>query len=449
MSFLVSSNRVQISIFIGFASVVLILSLVISFATVGRLLRQSRELSESLNLNLTSLSQTVKRNESAVYFDSQNFQKTLSQLQIQQTELNALQRQLSERAASAEFFSHHVINSLPSGLIAFDANGMIRIINEPAKTIFSLKVDDDFENSNFQQVFASSPPLIKLLSETLDHRSTFFRTELDMQTEKKRKRIGLTVAPLAINGEISGALCLVADITEINELREQIATQRNLDSLGMMSAGLAHEFKNALAALHGYAQFLSRTARDEKTNQAAKALTTELRGLSELVTSFLDFARPQSIVPVEVKLEQLIADTAAELKELSQARRVEIKIDGVFPILLADKTVLRQAIINLIRNAVEAFEESDEIAVRCVKIKGFCTSDESHRNWANIEIKDNGVGIAQENLADIFVPFYTTKPAGHGIGLALAHRIITQHGGTLYVSSSLREGTTFTVKLAA
>src|SRR5438552_17990310 len=125
------------------------------------------------------------------------------------------------------------------------------------------------------------------------------------------KRLGATVAPIDPSESGSrGALCLLTDITEVSRLREQVALKRNLESLGEMSAGLAHEFKNAMAALHGYAQFLQSTDRDERGQAAAAGLLQEVRSLSEMSTAFLNFARPQPLQLEDVSLVELINECA-------------------------------------------------------------------------------------------------------------------------------------------
>src|SRR5438552_12106746 len=143
------------------------------------------------------------------------------------------------------------------------------------------------------------------------------------------KRLGATVAPIDPSESGSrGALCLITDITEVTRLREQVALKRNLESLGEMSAGLAHEFKNAMAALHGYAQFLQSIDHDEQGKAAADALLQEVRNLSEMITSFLNFARPQPLQLEDVSLDDLISDCLHELAPLFEARGVKVIAEG-------------------------------------------------------------------------------------------------------------------------
>jgi two-component system sensor histidine kinase AtoS len=282
------------------------------------------------------------------------------------------------------------------------------------------------------------------------------------------RRLGATIAPINISPEQNerGALCLLTDITEVTQLREQVALKKNLESLGEMSAGLAHEFKNAIAALHGYVQLLQNLELDEKGATVAASLLGEVRNLSEMVTAFLNFARPQPLQLEQVDVNELLAECAGELRQLFAQRRVELIITGTLnartvipgtagvppaasPALIhADERMLRQALLNLIRNAAEAIPDSQ--TDRRVQVSTSTERDQAGKQWATIEIKDTGEGIAPADLQRIFIPFFTTKTSGHGVGLALAHRVITQHDGTLTASNSTADhGAVFTVRLPA
>src|SRR5712671_4674945 len=144
------------------------------------------------------------------------------------------------------------------------------------------------------------------------------------------QRFGATVAPIDPVSESGsrGALCLVTDITEVTRLREQVALKRNLESLGEMSAGLAHEFKNAMAALHGYAQFLQSVNQNEQGKAATEALLQEVRNLSEMTTSFLNFARPQPLELEDVSIDELIQECARDLSSLFEEHQVKLLIES-------------------------------------------------------------------------------------------------------------------------
>src|SRR6185295_849991 len=240
--------------------------------------------------------------------------------------------------------------------------------------------------------------------------------------------LGATVAPIdPSESGTQGALCLITDITEVTQLREQVALKRNLESLGEMSAGLAHEFKNAMAALHGYAQFLQNLDHDERGTAAAEGLLQEVRSLSEMINAFLNFARPQPLQLEEVSLKELLDSCARELTPLFEERGIDLNTEFTGQSdfrVSADARMLRQALLNLLRNAVEAIPESQENRRVDITLK-----DVPGNDFIQLSVQDTGPGIDPADLDKVFIPFFTTKATGHGVGLPLAHRVITEHGG--------------------
>src|SRR6266478_4513160 len=267
------------------------------------------------------------QNEAA--FILETFQSVIAQLQEQQAELKRFSDQASQRADSAERFSDRIVASMPTGLIAFDEEGKTTLTNGPARALLANELSASGEH--LRTIFASIPALAELVEACLATGRVFRREEVEaINGAGQGKRFGATVAPIGpVSGSGSrGALCLITDITEVTRLREQVALKRNLESLGEMSAGLAHEFKNAIAALHGYAQFLQSVDHDERGRAAAAGLLQEVRSLSEMSTAFLNFARPQPLQLEDVSLDELINECARELKPLFDERRVELMIEG-------------------------------------------------------------------------------------------------------------------------
>ncbi len=381
-------------------------------------------------------------------FVLETFQSVLAQLQAQRKELERLTAEASQRADSAEKFSERIVASMPTGLVAFDSSGHATVINSPAGTLLETNTIGD----HFRNVFQKAPDLARLVDDCLTTGKLFRREEINaVNGLGHQKRLGATVAPIdpATPGTARGVLCLLTDITEVTRLREQVALKRNLESLGEMSAGLAHEFKNAIAALHGYAQFLQSVDHDERGRTAASGLLQEVRNLSEMVTAFLNFARPQPLQLEDISLDELISDSARELTSLFADRRVELILadDAKGISIQADARMLRQALVNLVRNAAEAIPE--ENLDRRVIISTSVEPGQRDESWVTIMIRDTGKGIPTANLPKIFIPFFTTKSTGHGVGLALAHRVIAEHGGTLTAANGNDGGALFTVRLPA
>jgi signal transduction histidine kinase len=411
-------------------------------------------------------------------FVLETFQSVVAQLQEQRQALEQLSNQASRRADSAERFSERIVASVPSALIAFDGAGRSMALNAPGRALLELdgEIDGDALGQPVAVILHKLPELAEMVAECLHSGKIYRREEIETVTsEQIPRRLGATVAPIDLASD-RGALCLLTDITEVTQLREQVALKKNLESLGEMSAGLAHEFKNAIATLHGYVQLLQSLELDDKARGTASSLLNEVRNLSDMVTSFLNFARPQPLQLDEVNLDELIADCASELAPLFKQADVELLITGTAPgsagilpanqirkggqdaraprpintddalsSIRADERMLRQALLNLIRNAAEAIPEDQRD--RRVNVVSSTERDRTGKDWAVVEIKDTGEGIPPADLQRIFIPFFTTKATGHGVGLALAHRVVTQHGGTLTASNAKDGGAVFTVRL--
>ena len=361
-----------------------------------------------------SVTKQMLKTQDEAEFVLETFQSVVAQLQEQRKELEQLSAEARERATSAEKFSERIVASLPSGLLAFDAGGLSMVVNAPGRTL--LELDGKVLGESYEQLLAGHAELTSMIRDCLENGTVYRRTEIEAASSSgKQRRLGVMVAPIELPPERGprGALCLLTDITEVTELREQLALKRNLESLGEMSAGLAHEFKNSIATLQGYAQLLE-----------SVELLNEVRSLSSMVTAFLNFARPQPLELEEVSLKELVEECATELK---------LTLDLDESVVRADERMLRQAILNILRNAVEATSEHGSVFVKVQN--------------QTIEIRDTGPGIPADHLSKIFIPFFTTKPTGHGIGLALAHRIITEHGGTLTAANAPEGGAVFTIKL--
>jgi signal transduction histidine kinase len=399
-----------------------------------------------------SVTPDLQQSKDEAEFVLETFQSVVAQLDTQRKELKRLSEQASERAESAEKFSERIVASVPSGLIAFDGGGRSILINVPGRAI--LGIDDEPLGQEANTLLRNIPRLAEIVEECLKTGRVYRREELETNaTAGLPRRLGATIAPIDLTGErgARGVLCLLTDLTEVMQLREQVTLKRNLESLGEMSAGLAHEFKNTIATLHGYVQLLQNLDLDERGQTATASLLNEVRGLADMVTSFLNFARPQPLDLENVFLHDLLEECANELQPLFNERKVRLQIAATAPgvnevrPVRADERMLRQALLNLLRNAAEAIPE--DASVRVVTVQEFSEIDQSGRPWVVAQITDSGEGIPPTDLQRIFIPFFTTKATGHGVGLALAHRVVTQHGGTLDAANASDGGAVFTMRL--
>src|SRR5262249_15731291 len=267
--------------------------------------------------------------------------------------------------------------------------------------------------------------------------AAFQREEVEVTNPDGRtRRLGLSISPIVDSQHgIEGALCLLTDITEVTELRERMKLQESMANLGEMAAGLAHEFKNSLATIHGYVQLLESgeapNAGPEQRANALEAMLCEVRLLSQLLTHFLNFARPQQPVLDPVETRSVVEECTTELRAQlatgnTRERQIDLRIEGQFGILQGDESMLKRAFSNLLRNAAEAMDPAS--ADNLIRVTGSIDGGKGRR-YAHIRITDSGTGIPAENLQKVFIPFFTTKSRGYGIGLALVQKIFVAHGG--------------------
>jgi signal transduction histidine kinase len=408
------------------------------FLTVIGLIVFWQSLATSRRRNFRVERASIPLNESS--FAEETINSVVSQLESER-------RQQRLRAETAEEFNQRVVANLLSGLIVFDSLGRVRLANKAARQIFANE-NEILNDLSAETVFQNVPKLAQLIAKTIETGKIFRRETFEMYGFDNRKRvIGASITSLsdASGSHHRSAMCLLTDITEVSELREQLALRQNLAALGEMAAGLTHEFKNSLATIQTLAQFLQNANPDEKQMQAARGIVAEIESLSQIVTSFLDFARPQKLNYQNFSLAELIAECLDEIAAPLLQASIHVKTNGIFPDLEGDPALLKRAFANILRNACEACAEAS--GERRILITGKIKFESSGKKMFEVGIEDSGKGIDEKDLAFVFVPFFTTKSEGHGIGLALAHRIVTEHGGKLSASNSSNGGAVFYCRL--
>jgi signal transduction histidine kinase len=334
--------------------------------------------------------------------------------------------------------SKHVTNKMPSGLITVDRRGCITGHNPASERIFEGTLTS---TTSLTQLVLESETLQELLDRCINKGEIFSRVELNVPIQANVfKRIGISLSPITnADGEAEGAICLLSDLTEIVELQNQIKLKENFAALGEMSAGIAHEFKNSIATILGYAQMSSIESEVETLHNYAREIHKESRALSAMVTEFLNFARPMTASINEVDLIGLLETVIADVKHIRPGD-YEIRFTSITnAIVPCDSILMRQTFLNLLINACEAFDRGKgTISVQVERMRD---------NQVRVLVEDNGRGIPSHQLAKIFFPFFTTKPHGTGLGLSLVQKIVLAHNGRIDVQSVEGEGTRFIVVL--
>ncbi len=379
--------------------------------------------------------------DNASAFMAASMQGVIEKLRAQEKELARLHLLAQERAQESERLTEEVTRNMPTGLLLVSATGAISTANPAAEEALAVR---SLRYRSYHEVLGADSDLSQMLAACLHDGKTFHRGEIEHLThDGEVRRLGVTISPIyrhlralvrAAGGEqgaaaemkISGALCLMSDLTELTALQKQIRWKENLAALGEMSAGIAHEFKNALATISGYAQMIRSEATQGDIHESAERILDQTRSLTHVVTEFLRFAKPLEICYETVAMHNLVERVSADLHDAFP--NCAVTREGTFLELPGDEALIRQALVNLTRNAAESTREAGQPAQ--VTISG--TQEElGGRKWQRICVADNGPGIPEHDLPKIFLPFYTTKSEGTGLGLAVVQKVALQHGGSI------------------
>ncbi len=359
------------------------------------------------------------------------FESTIGTLHQKERELADMARREKERADDLETAARTLSRNLPTGLLSVDPSGLVVELNEAGREI--LKLPPESRGLPFERVLAEAPEFSALVGEVLEKRIVAGRREVRWRREREEERaIGVTATPAeGADGRFLGAVALFSDLTEIRRLEGRVALARHLADLGQVSAGAAHEFRNAAAAIDGYADLALRAADPERAAEYMRAIRQEAQEMSRVTSDFLLFARPESFAPDSVELEAVAEAAAAETERAYPG--VTVARAGEFPLVAGSAVLLRRAVANLLRNAVEATPPERRSAADAVALSGARGAKE-----VTLAVADRGAGVDPAEREKIFLPFYSSKPSGSGFGLAIVARIAELHGGTVEVTD--REG---------
>ena len=381
------------------------------------------------------------REENVPAFMTASMQAVILKLREQEKELERLHRAEHERAETTARLSEEVTRNMPAGLLIIGANGLISGTNPAAEQALGIQ---GLVFRRYSEALGESSTLSCLIQQCLND-GTIFRREqaAHIAPDGSHRELGVTISPIRRGREkATGVICLLSDLTELASLQKQMHLRENLAALGELSAGIAHEFKNALATISGYAQMIQSEPNAPDTTENAAKILDQTRSITHVVTEFLRYARPLEISEEPVALQPLLDRIASEIHELQP--QVRIEVEGEFSVIAGDEGLLRQAFLNLARNAAEAATEHSPVPA--VILRGE-TSNSFSDGSQSIRILDNGPGIAPDVLAKLFRPFFTTKVNGTGLGLAVVQKILVQHGGQIEARNRTESGAEFIVTL--
>ena len=369
------------------------------------------------------------------------FAGLIQELKEKEQELARLRSRAEQRAQHVETYNESILRSVASGVLTVDQELRIASFNEAAERILGMSRDQVIGRRP-AELFGADHPLTRVIAQTLERQEWLSRQELELDAPTGRVWVGMSTSLLRDQaGAMLGATVVFTDLTEIKRLQEQMELRRRLAELGEVSAGIAHEFRNYMGTIMGYARLVAKSLKpDEPAAGMALAINEELKGMNRLIDDLLNFGRRTELSISVTDLAGLLTRSVAQMAARSAEQRVTVSLvlPPDLPVVRVDEGLLYQALLNLYANALDAMPEGGALSIR-VRMLG--------ERDVEIVVQDTGVGIAPEHLDRIFLPLFTTKQKGTGLGLALAHKIILSHGGRIAVESREGAGTTFRIVL--
>lgn len=348
---------------------------------------------------------------------------------------------IAQRALnSITLYANHVVENMPDGLLSIDPNGNVVTLNYRAKEILALTGTGPEKEEIKEQLHSIIVPVLDLLKE----KKSFMEYEVEFPVQQgKSIPLALSAARLiAETGEDLGAVIILRDLREIKELQEKIKRSERLSSLGTLAAGMAHEIRNPLSSIKGFAQyFLKKNPPGSEGQKYSRVIIQEVERLNRVISNLLDFARPKKPLKTLVSLEAIIQHTLELTKDDARSKGIQVKTETEerLPLLLMDRDQITQVLLNIILNSLDVLKENGTLSIRAFS--------NQEQKVIVMEIEDDGPGMSAEELSKIFDPFYTTKRTGTGLGLAIAYRIIEKHKGTLMAKSQPGMGSIFHIEL--
>ncbi len=341
-------------------------------------------------------------------------------------------RQLQDTRA----FSSEVINNLPVGLLATGRDGRMSVINSAAERISGLKASH-ITGKLPDEVL---PSTLCSLRNVIDRGKPVIEYETECDFGGKTTPLSVSAAKIANDqGDFLGNIFIFRDLGEVRRLQDEVRRKEKLAALGSLAAGIAHEIRNPLSSIKGFAKYFEgHCAEGSEGHELAGVMTKEVDRLNRVISELLEFAKPSDLKTRPMNINDLIEHSLRLIRQDAEAKkiRVEFTRDELLPQAEIDPDRFTQALLNLYLNAIQAMDGGGTLSVR---------ASATGAADIRIEVEDSGKGIPSGSLGSIFNPYFTTKSSGTGLGLAIVHKVIESHRGEIKVRSAAGKGTAFSI----
>lgn len=371
----------------------------------------------------------------------EEYERAIRQLTSTQTELLRLNDEIRNRADTLELINRSLTETNRLGIVTIDLNGRVVAVNDTALRLLEI-APESYAGKRYDELLSGRDPLKEGITKAIsDDQARGYQEYSDLGLSRSDTVLGVTITDIRERERgITGLLLMISDQSEIGRLRRELEHRQRLAALGEMAGGLAHQIRNSLGSISGYATLVrKRLKQNELSTESVETLLDETRVANELINRFLTFARPFDYSPRTISLNTLVTECLDSFRVRPDFQRMDFKeLSAADVSIHADQVLLKQALANLIDNALNASEGPEGTIEVSIGIE---------RDKALLSVRDSGCGIAAADLDKIFTPFYSSRPSGTGLGLPLVAKIVALHSGTIDVKSEPGVGTCFDIRL--
>jgi len=344
------------------------------------------------------------------------------------------------RLRHIEAFRDILISSLPVGLIATDNNGKVILYNKFSQEFTGISEEHAMDADS--SIFEHLPEISEAFGESGGAPIDTFQKEVHVESGAGENHT-LQLTRLSIvdrEDKFVGTLLLMQDLSQVKKLEEELRRSERLAALGKMAAGVAHELRNPLSSIKGLALVLkSRFQEENSDRETATILVQEVERLNRSISELLDYARPQQLKKDDFDIVKLLNKAVSLIRIDAETAGVELRtnFEKELPLLNGDEDKLTQVLLNLLLNGIQAMEDGGTLDLR---------AGATDRK-IEIVVTDTGCGISEKDLGRVFDPYFTTKPDGTGLGMAMSAKIIEEHGGEIHLQSKVGQGTSVILEI--
>lgn len=365
---------------------------------------------------------------------------TTTELQQQLEETKRMEQQTLNKYRYLYLHHRNIMTSINSGILVINKEGVITTFNREAEEITGLS--SSYVMGNRASKYTALKPLTNSLIEAYTKGTLRQSQEAILKTgDGQITPIGFTTSLLRDqDNNVTGAIAIFTDLSEVKDLRSRIQRSERLAFLGEMAASVAHEIRNPLNSISGFGQLLcERIDPDDRLHKFASIIVDETTRIEKIVAQTLHFVKDDTIPFESLDFNEVLTSTMASMRDKLASREISANLDlnPYLPYVMGNEVQLRQVCTNLVTNAMHALEQGGEIRMATV-LEG---------NIIKATIEDTGPGVPQELREKIFNPFFTTKVNGTGLGLAVSQKILGDHGGAMTLLDRPGTGAVFQITL--